>query len=165
MNDRKRLMVLVGLLALMIPPGVLYAHGTDYRILDRPGVVGIEFFYSDQEPMRYAEVLIFSPDDEKVEYQNGRTDKKGRFAFCPSHAGLWKIQVTDGIGHAVQAEVGVQSQADGRVAPKCTQADGKPLFTEGSILSRTFLGLSVLFNIFMGLYIWKRKSGSLSVAV
>lgn len=159
MKNKERSMVFMGLLALMIQPGFLFAHGTDYRILHGPGVVAIEFFYSDREPMRYAEVLIFSPDDAKLEYQNGRTDKEGRFAFCPPHAGLWQIRVNDGVGHAVQAEVAVQSQADGRVGPKGAQVDRKPLFGEGSILSRVCLGLSVLLNVFMGLYIWKRKSG------
>lgn len=56
-------------------------HGTDYRLIENDAVVAAEFFYSDHTPMRYAEVLIFSPESDQVEFQNGRTNQDGRFAF------------------------------------------------------------------------------------
>lgn len=62
--------------------------------------MAVEFFYSDKTPMRYAEVLVFSPENEKAEYQNGRTDQSGRFAFLAETPGEWQMKVNDGMGHA-----------------------------------------------------------------
>ena len=68
-------------MSLMALPVSVFAHGTDYRLIDNDSVVVGEFFYSDKVPMQYAEVLVFSPENDTVEYQNGRTDQNGRFAF------------------------------------------------------------------------------------
>ena len=54
-----------------------HAHGTDYRIVEDAKTVTFEFFYDDREPMQYSEVLVFSPNNDRIEYQNGRTDSKG----------------------------------------------------------------------------------------
>lgn len=82
----------------------VFAHGTHYTI-DQTKAMVIRVEYDDGEPISYAEVKIFSPDDQKVEYQKGRTDKKGQFFFLPETAGEWKVVVSDGMGHGVVAKV------------------------------------------------------------
>ena len=56
-------------------PFSAFGHGTDYRLIGKGTLVATEFFYSDKTPMRYAEVMVFSPQDMEVEDQNGRTDR------------------------------------------------------------------------------------------
>lgn len=144
-------------LTLSLPCHV-FAHGTDYRLLEDESVVVGEFFYADKEPMRYSKVLIFSPENDKVEFQNGRTDQKGRFAFCPSHPGTWRINVNDGVGHAVHAHVTVKAQATSDAAGfESESADSKSVLSQASVLNRILFGLSILLNIFFGINIWKQK--------
>ena len=65
------------------------SHGTDNRLIEKDAVVVAELFYSDNIPMQYSEILIFSPENEKVEYQNVHTAQNGRFAFLEKTPGEW----------------------------------------------------------------------------
>ncbi len=104
----KRVYVILFFLSLFFLSGIrdnqVAAHGVNYTI-DKTEAMIIRVEYDDGEPMRYAEVKIFAPDDQKLEYQNGRTDKLGRFAFYPTKEGEWKITVSDGMGHGITAKV------------------------------------------------------------
>lgn len=104
----KRAYVMLFFLSLFFLSGIrdnrVAAHGVNYT-LDKTECMIISVKYDDGEPMRYGEVKIYSPDDQKVEYQNGRMDKLGQFAFYPTKEGEWKIIVSDGMGHAVTAKV------------------------------------------------------------
>lgn len=55
--------------------------------------------YDDGEAMQYAEIKIYAPGSDSIEFQNGRTDAKGRFAFIPSREGTWRVKISDGMGH------------------------------------------------------------------
>ena len=107
----------------MVLPFNAFAHGTDYRLIGKDAVVAAEFFYSDKTPMRYAEILVFSPESEKVEHQNGRTDQDGRFAFLAETPGEWQMKVSDGMGHAVHATVTVKPVNPGPNSTDETSAD------------------------------------------
>ena len=84
-----------------------FAHGATYEI-QRDRAVIVKAGYDDGEPMSYAEVKIFSPDVQRGEHQNGRTDKNGNFAFLPHRTGKWRIVVNDGMGHSFTAETFVK---------------------------------------------------------
>lgn len=64
----RSIMVLCIWMQLLFPT-VLAAHGADYRVTTDKQALAIEAFYSGNEPMSYAEVLVFSPLDGKVEHQ------------------------------------------------------------------------------------------------
>jgi len=85
----------------------LWAHGVEYEVKEGKAVV-LKIGYDDGEPMSYAEVKIFSPDDKDIEHQNGRTDKNGCFAFSPDQLGEWKVIVNDGTGHGAVTKVEVK---------------------------------------------------------
>ena len=85
----------------------LWAHGVVYGVKEGKTVI-IEIAYDDGEPMSYAEVKIFSPDNKDIEHQNGRTDKNGCFAFLPDQIGEWRVVVNDGTGHGVVTKVEVK---------------------------------------------------------
>ena len=149
---------------IMAMPFNAFAHGTDYRLIGTDTVVAAEFFYSDKTPMQYAEILVYSPKNEKAEYQNGRTDRNGRFAFLPETNGEWRIEVNDGMGHAVYATVTVNqansgSKNTGEISGKQQNDVSKNnvrLLGETPTGVKLVFGLSILLNIFMGLYVWKR---------
>ena len=161
----KRMVFFAVIVWIMAMPFNAFAHGTDYRLIGTDTVVAAEFFYSDNTPMQYAEILVYSPKNEKAEYQNGRTDRNGRFAFLPETNGEWRIELNDGMGHAVHAAVTVnkinsESKNIGEISGKQQNDVSKK---NGRLLGETptgvklLFGLSILLNIFMGLYVWKRK--------
>ncbi len=136
------------------------AHGTGHRVLDAEHPVAISFFYSDETPMSYAEVLVFSPGDQKVEHQNGRTDKNGRFAFCPDAAGKWLLKADDGMGHAAEALLEVKAEgASG--AEKATDSAPSASSESSSKALKIIAGLSLILNLSLaGCLMGRRKKAS-----
>ena len=135
------------------------AHGTGYRVVRGPAAITVDFFYSDNEPMSYSEVLVFGPQDKDVEYQNGRTDRQGRFAFCPRATGTWQIEADDGMGHKAQCVV--------QVAPErgdIPGADNGPEVAEQpgmtSMPLKAALGLSLIANLAFLAWLWKKNMQS-----
>lgn len=157
-NPRCTLFTAGVLLVLLLLPTALLAHGTGHRILEDEAALTVEFFYADGEPMRYAEVLIFNPQDPKIEYQNGRTDLHGRFAFLPDTPGIWRITADDGMGHLAQATLDVASP-NPAVAPEEAHPKKGVVF-QGSAPSRLtgmIAGLSILLNIVLLVLWWKGR--------
>ncbi len=143
------LTVIVGL-SLLASKGA-EAHGVGYKESElRP--ISLEFFYSTGELMSYLEAKVFSPSDEKVAYQSGRTDEDGRFAFTPNKPGAWRVVVTDDEGHRAEAQIDVTEElmkagasaaagAGSAVREKKAAPEGLDLYL------RAGLGVSLLFNI------------------
>lgn len=150
------------LMLLALPLNAL-AHGTDYRIVDNDAVVAAEFFYSDKTPMQYAEILVFSPKSDTIEHQNGRTDQNGGFAFFANTPGDWRIEVNDGMGHAVHATVTVPPAGKGDTSdglagkpPRASAAARDGLLGNATTGVRVAFGLSLLLNLFLVLALRKR---------
>ena len=97
---------------IVLTPAMLWSHGI-VRTIEQGKAMVITTLYDDGEPISYAAVKIFSPGDRKVEYQNGRTDKNGRFAFVPSEAGDWLVRLSDGMGHGFEEHVRVDADLRG----------------------------------------------------
>jgi nickel transport protein len=144
------------LIWMIVLPEAATGHGTDYRVIETGPVIAAEFFYSDQKPMRYAEVLIFSPENGGIEFQNGRTDQNGRFAFYPDSSGKWRITVNDGMGHGVRAEVPVDfPETDSGVIRGIAEKNTPPAGGTSKWI-KIILGLSVVLNLFLGMYVMKK---------
>jgi len=122
-------------------PAHAFAHGTTYDVLDSAATVAARFAYDDGEPMMYAEVLVFRPGDDDIEYQNGRTDRLGHFAFRPDTAGTWRVEVSDGMGHKVEADIQVDADLAGAAAV------GDRGRRPASVGLRVVTGLSLLANL------------------
>jgi nickel transport protein len=101
---------------------------------------------------------VFSPENRDVEHQNGRTDKNGRFAFCPETSGKWLVTVNDGMGHAVRAEIEVSAGSGPTETAKGAAGNNSNAMEETSKGIKTLFGLSILLNFFLGLYVWKSRS-------
>ncbi len=159
----KRCPVVFLLLPLLVAtsmgwPGDAGAHGTGHRLLKDAPAVALEFHYSDQTPMRYAEVLVFSPQDREVEHQNGRTDRHGKFVFCPDAQGQWLVKVNDGMGHAEEAAVSVGQEAISVEAGKSQALPGSGAFGPMPKVLKIIIGLSLMLNVAFAAYFLKRRS-------
>lgn len=139
-------------------PGVALAHGTGYRVLHQGKAVTLECYYSDGTAMAYAEAYIFSPEDADLEHQNGRTDKNGRIAFFPDTPGPWRVDVSDGMGHKIQGQVQVapESESELESGPKVTPRDKNQNALSGPLSA--VLGISLIFNLCLGLLLVRRKN-------
>ncbi len=83
-----------------------FAHGVHADEATGNAVI-VKVQYHGDEPMMYAEVKVYSPDDKKTEYMNCRTDRRGSFAFVPNQKGEWTYTVNDGMGHGVSKKITV----------------------------------------------------------
>lgn len=122
--------------------GTVHAHGTGFRMLPGSDAIAVHFFYTGGEPMAFAQINIQGPDPDQPEYQNGRTDCKGAFAFCPDRPGTWNLTVNDGRGHGVHASIEVADNIK-RAGANAVQAKGAQSPGWVAVLA----GLSLLLNI------------------
>jgi nickel transport protein len=151
--SRGRYCVMMVVLWILHAPESALSHGTGYRMLLEEETVRAEFYYSGGEPMAYAEILVFGPKDDAVEFQNGRTDRMGRFAFLPDRSGEWRMLVNDGRGHAVRAVVTISEEKLGETSAERAQAPERNATGWREIL----LGLSLIANLFLGLKVFINK--------
>jgi len=92
-------------IGVFLTAGQLQAHGVDYEIIQ--GGIGIKALYDDGQPLSFSECKIYSPGNTESAYQQGLTDKYGRFLFVPDTSGIWKIEVDDGMGHGLIQTISV----------------------------------------------------------
>ncbi len=144
--NRMYRMFLIALPLVSLAAGSAGAHGVGYRFSDR-APVSLEFFYSTGETMAYTEAKVYAPNDA-IEFQSGRTDAAGRFAFTPDRDGPWRVVVRDEEGHRVEATIPVApASSDASSAPKIPASGGGSLPQGMSLAIRAALGVSLLFNI------------------
>lgn len=100
------------LLILLCFTASLFAHGVGFDLKKSDEVPLLYFHYADGKAMSYSEVLIYGPTDGDVEYQNGRTDRNGYFAFYPNAAGVWLVTVADEKDHTASARILMEKKGD-----------------------------------------------------
>lgn len=136
----------MGLAGLLFAAPPVHAHSVSGRQSEAPALA-VECLYSDGKPMRYAEVLVYGPTDEDVEYQNGRTDRRGRFAFVPDREGVWEVRVQDGMGHALNLELdGTEGSPEGT---KPASLPDRPV--------RAVAGVSIIANLALATGLLRRR--------
>ena len=102
-DNNKRFIFII--IALLLIPYILYAHGTKYEIY-KDGVVGVKVMFHSGNPMIKARALIFRPGE--AEFCNELTsDRNGIICFAPDKPGLWIIQVRDKTGHGMRINLKV----------------------------------------------------------
>lgn len=121
----------------------VFGHGTGVTRHDSADTVSFSFYYASGEPMAYCSVAVFSPGNADLEFQNGRTDQRGGFAFLPHQTGAWKVHVKDGRGHAVQAEVLVADVPQGATT---MEGSGRTPPWMGILLGFSLLGNAFLIH-------------------
>lgn len=118
--------------------GPAWSHTVEHKVSEQ-GAVVVTVFLGD-EVASYSEYEVLAPESEEP-FQLGRLDEKGRVAFLPSRAGLWKVKVSadsqHGL-HGVVVEVNVDKDmvASSRSQPPIARS------------TRLVVGVSLLFGIF-----------------
>ena len=138
MSFRLGLLALVGLSAS--------AHDLVLTAERTGAAVVIRAAYAGTEPCPFAATEIFSPAAAKTEYQNGRTDRTGRFAFVPDQPGNWRVVVDDELGHRVELTVPV--------------AEGATLAVSGTqpVWQKALTGAALILGLMGGWYGWKMRA-------
>ena len=140
-------------------------HGLAWQADPGPATV-VLFTYAGGEPMAYASIKVFAPNEAAVEYQNAHTDQTGRFAFVPRAAGQWRIVADDGMGHRQEAVLGVAAPQPApsetanvtSSAPQSAATPQQASSTDSPFVLRLALGLSVLGNMFCGLFFLRKRN-------
>lgn len=117
----------------------------------------VAFAYSTGEMAAYGNAKVYAPDGADVEFQNGRTDELGRFAFLPDKPGTWTVVVSDNMGHRVSHPVEVTLSGDVAAQPVAPAGIGESLWAT-STLFRAVLGVSLLLNLFLGLALFRKRA-------
>ncbi|MEA3306446.1 MAG: hypothetical protein U9Q34_01515 [Elusimicrobiota bacterium] len=89
----------------------LCAHGIEASPVI--GGSGYKIKYADGEPMAFAEVKVYSPEDEKTVFQEGFSDNNGVFIFVPDTDGQWRIEFNDGMGHGAVKKIDIKGLKSG----------------------------------------------------
>jgi nickel transport protein len=126
-----------------------FAHGVTANSISSK-TVAVRFGYAGGDPMSYAEVLVFAPTAKEgdAEFQNGRTDALGNFAFVPNIPGIWRISSSD-MGHRAEMQIKVTEQ--GIIQAKA------PTGLSSQTL-RIVLGLSLILNLLAACLFLKRST-------
>jgi nickel transport protein len=133
---------------LLVTPLLSYAHGVE-GVVEAGGLV-VTARYHGGEGMSHARVTVTAPSSEKP-FQTGRTDKNGRFAFCPDTPGAWRVVVDDETGHRLNLVVDVDAD---RLAGKTPASgpDPSPPLDRGA---KALFGVSLILFLAGGLLWWR----------
>jgi len=138
------------LLILLTSPASCIAHDIDADVL--LGGVGIEVKYDGGAPMSWCDVEVRAPGGKETMFQEGTTDRNGRFFFCPDTCGAWSIRVDDGMGHAIVETVELDEDLEfvavrGETSGACR-------------VSRAIGGIGAILGIFGAYSLLVRRSGT-----
>ena len=129
--------------------GTLLAHDLSVGQRTEGAAVVLSALYGGSEPAAFCQVSVRAPSKPEAEFQTGRTDARGRFAFVPDGPGDWKVVVDDEMGHRVELQVRWSGSGGG-----VPDAAGQPLW------QKALTGASLLLGV-TGLWLWWRVRGQL----
>jgi nickel transport protein len=140
-------------ITVILTASLAYSHGVTYGIFDEKAIA-VRFGYAGDEPMSYVDVKVLGPKSTPdLEFQNGRTDARGVFAFVPNIPGLWRVEAWDNQGHKGIIEVVVEQDKTGL---KPTSQAGN--LKDGSTMVKILLAFSAIANLaFVAAFIKRPK--------
>lgn len=151
---QKRFLPLLALaccVALPLSPCAAQAHALRAAHERQGETVLVRFAYSDGKAPPFAAVRVLGADGR--EFQNGRTDARGRFAFVPDAPGRWRIHISDGMGHKTEHAVDIAATDAPAAAPAAPAAADAP----AALPLRAGLGLSLLANLALLIALSRRR--------
>jgi nickel transport protein len=143
----KRKILFVPVMAAMLFPAMLSAHGVEVSLVTNTGDFQSEtvsFMYSTGEAMSFAIIRVYAPSSPDVETVQSITDRNGYFSFVPDEAGEWRITAEDGMGH--KGTITVLADAAGEEFSGAERLSG--VKSKAPIAFRITLGLSLILNVF-----------------
>lgn len=137
--------------ALPLFPCTAQAHALRAAHERQGESVLVRFAYSDGKAPPFAAVRVLGADGR--EFQNGRTDARGRFAFVPDAPGRWRISISDGMGHKIEHPVDIAATDAPAAVPAAPAAADAP----AALPLRAGLGLSLLANLALLFALLRRR--------
>ncbi len=148
----KKILFLIIFICLCFCQSV-FAHEVNYHVKGAQGVC-VSFFFAGGEPMNYAEIEVYAPD-EKISFQKTRTDKNGIFCFMPDKKGTWKVITKGETEHGLHgAEVEVKVREDLSI-----EGFKKPLV---ATYTKFFIAFGIVgwFIGFAGIYLFVKEKNT-----
>ncbi len=138
------------------------AHDVTVEVVKSYPSVIVRASYFQAEPLSYAGVMIFSPESDGVEYQYGRTDKSGYFAFVPDGTGDWKITVDDEMGHYKETVVTITEDffTGENAAAIVARTNDRSSIQDLQPVYKIIFGLALIFGI-AGIFYWYKARQAL----
>ncbi len=136
---------MIGLIIFLIISSLSYGHSLSTEVEYTQAVI-IKIKYSDGTPFSYERYEIYSPEDEIIPYQIGRTDREGRIIFVPDYTGKWKIKAFSEDGHGTVKYIELKKLVKGE-----TDKDKADFFI------KIFTGVFLIFFIYSVLYLTLRR--------
>jgi len=136
-------------LAGLLLAEALLAHDLSVGQRYEGATVVLSAVYGGSEPAAFCQVSVRSPSKLGAEFQTGRTDARGRFAFVPDSPGDWSVVVDDEMGHRLELQVRWNGSAG-----EAPDAAAQPIWQKALTGASLLLGLT-------GLWLWWRVRGQL----
>lgn len=135
------------LIALLISPSHVSAHGVDYRV-ERGGEAVLVYFSSQHHArLDGVEFRVYAPGGRRV-FASGNTDALGRAVFVPDREGNWRLLMATSDGHGAEVEVLVTE------IPTVSQSSSSPATASGGVPA-TAAGIGYLFGLAGLLALWR----------
>ena len=146
MNKR---ILLIFLFFILLFSTQLISHGIDH--IEINGGTGVEAKYENGNPVAGVNVKVFSPNESEVPFQQGSSDRNGRFMFRPDTPGDWTVIFNDGTGHGFKTKIHIDTS--NTTVKKPVRKEHFPL------LYKIITGISVLFGLTGLLLLFTTKKG------
>ncbi|MCM1984276.1 carboxypeptidase regulatory-like domain-containing protein [Lyngbya confervoides] len=109
---------LIGLSTAAVSPAV-QAHGAKLQTRTRL-TVEVQATYDSGDPMKAAQVQVYSPQNPDSPYLKGTTDSQGVYRFVPPESGNWEVAVRQA-GHGDITVIPVDLETSTVVDPSTDQ--------------------------------------------
>ncbi len=156
---------------------LLYSHGIQLTIFKKYPCIIANAKYHGSRGLAHADVVVRF-ENEKKEFQAGKTDKNGIFCFYPDRTGKWAVNVDDGMGHRNSGEVAVENDffevlpkstetgeevkapGDSHPLPQTQKLEERPALTQNDTccyLLKIVLGVLLILVMTVILHRWKKQ--------
>jgi len=144
---------------------LLHGHGIQLTIIKKYPCIIANAKYHGSRDLAHADVIVRFENDKK-EFQAGKTDKNGIFCFYPDQTGKWTLTVDDGMGHRNTGEVAVENDffevlpKPAEPSPVPRKVEEKPSLTQNDsccYLLKIILGVLLILVITFILHRWKKQ--------
>lgn len=138
------------MLALLLMSVPALGHTVHHQVRQEGGAVLVRVFFGADQPASYSEYAVFAPGED-LEFQIGRTDRRGFVSFVPDRPGSWRVEVSADSEHGfhgtqLEVQVGEGLSLDGFSQPLVATH------------TRLVVGVSVLFGLFGLLALFRRST-------
>lgn len=135
-------------LLLLLAASTAHAHDLQHTVTGARAIV-ITMFYVDNTPFAFEGYEIYR-EGEKLPYQVGRTDGRGRIAFLPDRAGNWRVKAFSEDGHGRDFKLSTDAAAQ-------LSDTEKPAFER---YGRIAVGVAIILGLFgiLNLFVKRKKA-------